>query len=85
MIFLSWKSYLYSFGRGGALKLWEEKDQSLNEWITEVFVEQPLASPGSANYDKYSTLFNYTLLYCIFWHITVPDIKKFFFMSFKAN
>ena len=34
---------------GGAVKLWEEKDDLINELINyEVFVEQPLASPGSA-------------------------------------
>ena len=31
----------------GASKLWEEKDDSLNKSITKLFVEQPLASPGS--------------------------------------
>ena len=44
------KLYLKPFGRGGAVKLWEEKDDSLNELMTRLFVEQPLASPGSANY-----------------------------------
>ena len=29
--------------------LWEEKAHSMNELFTKVFVEQPLASPGSAN------------------------------------
>ena len=24
----------------------------MNEWMTEVFVEQPLALPGSANYEQ---------------------------------
>ena len=36
------------FGRGGAVKLWEEKDESINQQVTEVFVEQPLALPKSA-------------------------------------
>ena len=37
-------------GRVGAVYLWEDKDDRLNEIITEVFLEQPLNSPGSANY-----------------------------------
>ena len=51
-LFHNWKSYIYPFGRGGAVNMLEEKDRSLTEWITEVFVEQPLASPGSAKYLK---------------------------------
>ena len=51
----NWKTYLQPFGRGGAVKLWEEKDQLLNEWInqliTKLFEEQPLALPGSDNYN----------------------------------
>ena len=45
---------LKPFGRGGAVKLWEEKDRSINQSVTEVFVEQPLSLPGSAkkNLDK---------------------------------
>ena len=42
----------YPFGRGGLVEDWEEKDNSPNELmnylITAVFVEQPLALPGSA-------------------------------------
>ena len=41
------------FGRGGAIKPGEEDDdgltQSVNELITILFVEQPLALPGSVN------------------------------------
>ena len=49
ILFYTWKSYLKPFRRGGAVKLWEEKDDLINELINyEVFVEQPLASPGSA-------------------------------------
>ena len=37
----------------GAVKLWEEKDHSgnklMNELMTKVFVEQPLALPEFAN------------------------------------
>ena len=37
---------------GGAVKLWEEKadwlTELINELITRLFVEQPLALPGSA-------------------------------------
>ena len=43
-----WKSYFKLFGRGSFLKCWEEKDGSVNESVTEVFVEQSLALPGSA-------------------------------------
>ena len=42
------KCYLKPFGRGGAVKLWEEKADLINELITRLFIEQPLASPGSA-------------------------------------
>ena len=39
--------------RGGGLKLWEEKNDSINEGIdellTKLFVEQPLVLPGSSN------------------------------------
>ena len=35
--------------RGGNIKLWEEKADLLTELITKLFVEQPLALPGSAN------------------------------------
>ena len=41
---------------GNTLKLWEEKDQSLDQLTTKVFVKQPLALPGSANlcqFEKY--------------------------------
>ena len=34
------------------IKLWGLKDQSLNELITDVFVEQPMASPGFANHHQ---------------------------------
>ena len=37
------------FGRSGAVKLWEEKGVLMNQFMTEVFVEQPLASRVSAN------------------------------------
>ena len=42
-----------TFGRGGGIMPGEEDDdgltQSVNELITILFVEQPLASPGSVN------------------------------------
>ena len=47
-----WKSYLKPFGRGSAVKLWEEKDHWFNEWMIKLFVEQSLASPGSPKYEK---------------------------------
>ena len=31
------------------MRLWEEKGELMNQFMTEVFVKQPLASPGSAN------------------------------------
>ena len=38
-------------GRGGAVKIFSQTITWLiNEWITEVFVEQPPALPGCANY-----------------------------------
>ena len=50
--------YVGRLSRGNGLKCWRCKalgtkgwmNQSVNKWVTEVFVEQPLASPGSANY-----------------------------------
>ena len=48
-----WKHHFQPFGRDGAVKIFYLKDesinQSVNELITEMFVEQPLALPGSAN------------------------------------
>jgi hypothetical protein len=41
------KGYLKPFGRGGAVQLWEEKDELISA-VTEVFLEQPLVSPESA-------------------------------------
>ena len=41
------KTYLKQFGRGGAVKLLEEK-ASVNESMTKLFVEQSLALPESA-------------------------------------
>ena len=36
-------------GRGGAAYIFSQTmTESMHDWITEVFVEQPLASPGSA-------------------------------------
>ena len=32
-LFYNGKGYLKPFGRGGAVKLWEEKAHSMNEWI----------------------------------------------------
>ena len=48
-LFYNWKSYLQPFGHGGAVKSCKEKDDWINQRVTEVIVEQPLASPGSAN------------------------------------
>ena len=42
--------YLLPFGLGGALIAAEEVEDSDNQSITMVSVEQPLASPGSAIY-----------------------------------
>ena len=39
-----------NFGRDGNVKISSLNDHWINQWITEVFVEPPLASPGSANY-----------------------------------
>ena len=33
--FYNWKSYLYPFGRGGAVKLWEEEDELINQLIND--------------------------------------------------
>ena len=44
------KRYLVPFGRGGAVKLWGLKENSLNEWVTDIFVEQHPTSLWSANY-----------------------------------
>ena len=59
-----WKSYLKPFGRGSFVKSGEEKDELVNEWVTKVFVEQPLASHGSAKqiytykiHDDYTKMF----------------------------
>ena len=44
--------YLLSFGVGAAINTTQEEehglDKYINELLTTVFVEQPLASPGSA-------------------------------------
>ena len=52
-LFYKWKRYLQQYGRGGAVKSREEKGQQIYRLIiqsvTELFVEQPMASPGSAN------------------------------------
>ena len=39
-----WKYHLQPLGCGGAIEIFS---QTITEWMTEVFVEQPLASPGS--------------------------------------
>ena len=45
-----WKYHLQPLGRDGAIQPLKEKGDLvtnlINEWITTVFVEQPLASPG---------------------------------------
>ena len=55
-MFYKWKHHFKPFGRDSTVKIFELKDESINEWVTKVFVEQPLASPGSAKYEeeKYS-------------------------------
>ena len=48
--FCDGKHHLQSLGRGGAVKIFSQRiSESVNELITEVFVKQPLDSPGSAN------------------------------------
>ena len=47
-LFYDRKIYLKTFGIGGAVKAGEEEDDSISEWMTMVFVEQPLALPESA-------------------------------------
>ena len=48
-IFYDWKHHFKLLGRGGVLKPWEEKGDSLSELMTTVFEEQRLALPRSAN------------------------------------
>ena len=54
-LFYDWKHQLKPFGRGGTVNPGEEKGhlltylKSINESVTMVFVEQPLALPKSAN------------------------------------
>ena len=52
-VYYSWINYLQLFRCGNTLKLWEEKDESLDQLNTEVFLQQPLASPGSENLCKF--------------------------------
>ena len=63
---LYWKSYLKPFGPGGAVKLWEEKDDRLtdliNQLITKLFIEQSLALPGSAKNQKFHLKLNMDLM-----------------------
>ena len=47
-----WKHLLQPFGRGGAEKPFEE-EHLIAERMTTVFVEQPLALPGSAKKSGY--------------------------------
>ena len=46
--FITGKVISKPLGRGGAVKVGEEKDESLTHLMTTVFVEQPLALPLSA-------------------------------------
>ena len=50
-----WKHYLLPFGHGGPIKLWLPKGHLLSyrihDCIKMEFLEQPLASPGSAYYN----------------------------------
>ena len=48
-LFYDWKSNLKPFGRGGFLGR-KRMNQLVNQSVTEVFVEQPLALPGSAKH-----------------------------------
>ena len=58
-----------SVGCGGAVKIFSQRmTESLNELVTEVFVEQPLALPGCAK-NKY--------IYLLFTYITYSIIYTF--------
>ena len=37
-LFYDWKSYLKPFGRGGAVKLWQEKADGLNQLMNKTKV-----------------------------------------------
>ena len=50
LFFYDWKLHLPPLGRGGAVKIFSQTiTELINLFMTKVFVEQPLASPGSAN------------------------------------
>ena len=53
-VFYDWKHLLKPFQFGGAVKLREKDGDLLNKWmndlLTKVFVEQPLATSVSPNY-----------------------------------
>ena len=53
-----WKHHLKPFGLGGAVKPEEEEDQRLIESITTLFVERPLALPGSAKHKRFRNNIN---------------------------
>ena len=46
-LFYDWKHHLQPLGRGGTVKIFS---QTMIDLMTEVFVEQPLVSPGFAYY-----------------------------------
>ena len=48
-LFYDWVRYILLFGLGGAMKEAEIDHYLFSDLITTVFVEQTLASPGSAN------------------------------------
>ena len=54
ILFNAWKHHFKLFGLGGTAKPGEEEghllSERLNKLITTVFIEQPQALPGSANY-----------------------------------
>ena len=56
--FYDWKHHLQPLWRGSAVKIFAQRiSDSMNEWITKVFVEQPLALPRSAK--------NYIMKICV--------------------
>ena len=72
------------FGRGGAIKLWEEKPDSMNErmnqLMTRLFIEQPLASPRSANYLSFKVLVQQIKAKCKM----IKCVTKFFSVQYST-
>ena len=71
------KHQLQPLVHGGAVQTFFLKNQFMNELITEVFVEQPLISPGSANQPAAATpLIGKSYLFTIM-AITFEPVMKF--------